>query len=50
MLPAKSKGKGFAGTIKRYGKHRGPMSHGSKHKRKTGLSALLVLTMSLKVI
>ncbi len=31
-----SKGKGFAGTIKRYGLHRGPMSHGSKHKRKTG--------------
>ena len=31
-----SKGKGFAGTIKRYGRHRGPMTHGSKHKRKTG--------------
>lgn len=31
-----SKGKGFAGTIKRYGLHRGPMTHGSKHKRKTG--------------
>lgn len=31
-----SKGKGFAGTIKRYGHQRGPMSHGSKHKRKTG--------------
>lgn len=35
-VTGKSKGKGFAGTIKRYGKHRGPMSHGSKHKRKTG--------------
>lgn len=31
-----SKGKGFAGNIKRYGHQRGPMSHGSKHKRKTG--------------
>ena len=31
-----SKGKGFAGTIKRYGRHRGPMTHGYKHKRKTG--------------
>ena len=35
-VTGKSKGKGFAGTIKRYGKHRGPMTHGSKHKRKTG--------------
>lgn len=31
-----SKGKGFAGTIKRYGAQRGPMTHGSKHKRKAG--------------
>ena len=35
-VTCKTKGKGFAGTIKRYGKHCGPMSHGSKHKRKTG--------------
>lgn len=35
-VTGKGKGKGFAGTIKRYGHHRGPMTHGSKHKRKTG--------------
>lgn len=29
-----SKGKGFAGTIKRWGHHRGPMSHGSKNHRR----------------
>lgn len=31
-----SKGKGFAGTIKRYNWSRGPMSHGSKNKRAPG--------------
>ncbi len=31
-----SKGKGYAGTIKRYGNHRGPMSHGSKYHRGLG--------------
>ena len=31
-----SKGKGIQGTIKRHGYHRGPMSHGSKHKRLVG--------------
>lgn len=31
-----SKGKGFQGAIKRHGFSRGPMSHGSHHKRKTG--------------
>lgn len=31
-----AKGKGFAGTIKRHGFARGPMSHGSKNKRKPG--------------
>lgn len=31
-----SKGKGFAGAIKRYGFRRGPMSHGSKHHRRPG--------------
>ncbi len=31
-----SKGKGFAGTIKRHGFSRGPMSHGSQNKRKSG--------------
>ena len=31
-----SKGKGFAGTIKRHGFHRGPMTHGSKSHREPG--------------
>ncbi len=31
-----SKGKGFAGTIKRHNFSRGPMSHGSQSKRKLG--------------
>ena len=29
-----SKGKGFAGTIKRWNHHRGPMTHGSKNHRR----------------
>lgn len=31
-----SKGKGFAGAIKRHGFHRGPMEHGSKYHRRPG--------------
>lgn len=31
-----SKGKGFAGTIKRWNFHRGPMTHGSMNKRAPG--------------
>jgi len=31
-----SKGKGFTGVIKRYGLHRGPISHGSKYHRGVG--------------
>lgn len=31
-----SKGKGYQGTIKRYGNHRGPMTHGSKYHRGLG--------------
>ncbi|MHB1127411.1 MAG: 50S ribosomal protein L3 [Bacillota bacterium] len=31
-----SKGKGFAGGIKRHGFHRGPMQHGSKYHRRPG--------------
>lgn len=31
-----SKGKGFAGGIKRHGMHRGPMGHGSKYHRRPG--------------
>ena len=34
-----SKGKGTQGNIKRHGHHRGPMSHGSKHKRLAGAKA-----------
>jgi len=33
-----SKGRGFLGVIARYGAHRGPMSHGSKAKRRPGSS------------
>jgi large subunit ribosomal protein L3 len=35
-VTGKSKGKGFAGTIKRYNFARGPMTHGSKNKRPPG--------------
>ena len=31
-----SKGKGYAGTIKRWGTHRGPMTHGSHYHRGPG--------------
>ena len=31
-----SKGRGFSGVIKRYGFHRGPMTHGSKNIRRPG--------------
>ena len=31
-----SKGKGFQGSIKRHGQHRGPMAHGSKYHRAVG--------------
>ena len=34
-----SKGKGTQGHIKRWGQHRGPMSHGSKHHRLAGALA-----------
>jgi len=32
----KSKGKGFQGVIRRHNMSRGPMSHGSHHKRQPG--------------
>ena len=35
-VSGKSKGKGFAGTIKRHHFSRGPMTHGSKNKREPG--------------
>ena len=35
-VSATSKGKGFQGTIKRHGFHRGPMSHGSHNVRLPG--------------
>ncbi len=31
-----SKGRGFTGTVKRYGFSKGPMGHGSKHHRAVG--------------
>ena len=36
---AVSKGKGFQGAIKRHNQSRGPMTHGSKHKRLAGALA-----------
>ena len=35
-VTGKSKGKGFAGVIKRHHARRGPMSHGSKYHRRVG--------------
>ena len=35
-VSAISKGKGFASAIKKYGQHRGPMTHGSKFHRHQG--------------
>jgi large subunit ribosomal protein L3 len=35
-VTAVSRGKGFAGGIKRHGFHRGPMKHGSKYHRRPG--------------
>lgn len=35
-VTATSRGKGFAGGIKRHGFHRGPMKHGSKYHRRPG--------------
>ena len=37
-----SKGKGFAGTIKRHGFHRGPMGHGSKSHREPGSTGAMM--------
>jgi len=36
VVYAKTKGKGFAGTIKRHGFKRGPKTHGSKNYRRPG--------------
>ncbi len=35
-VTGRSKGKGYAGTIKRWGTHRGPMTHGSGYHRGVG--------------
>jgi large subunit ribosomal protein L3 len=35
-VESKTKGKGFAGVIKRHGFSRGPVSHGSDHHKKPG--------------
>ena len=35
-VTGRSKGRGFAGVIKRWGFRRGPMSHGSKYHRRVG--------------
>jgi len=38
-IHGRSKGKGLAGRIKRWGQKRGPMTHGSKHHRRYGSTA-----------
>jgi large subunit ribosomal protein L3 len=35
-VSGRSKGKGYAGAIKRWGQQRGPMAHGSKYHRSAG--------------
>lgn len=40
-VTATSKGKGFAGSIKRHGHSRGPMAHGSKYHRGIGSMAVI---------
>ncbi|MBO6210908.1 MAG: 50S ribosomal protein L3, partial [Schwartzia sp.] len=37
-----SKGKGFAGTVKRHGFARGPMGHGSKSHREPGSTGAMI--------
>ena len=39
-VTAKSKGKGYAGGIKRYGLHSGPSGHGSKYHRHAGSNGM----------
>ena len=43
-----SKGKGTQGAIKRWGQHRGPMGHGTKHKRLAGALAAVKGIESVK--
>jgi large subunit ribosomal protein L3 len=43
-----SKGKGYAGSIKRHGHSRGPMTHGSKYHRGSG--SLAVVRESNRVV
>lgn len=43
-----SRGKGFSGGIKRWNFHRGPMGHGSHHRRSPGSSGATGLSRVLK--
>ncbi len=43
-----SKGKGFAGTIKRHGFTRGPMTHGSHHHRRPGSAGAMGISKVFK--
>lgn len=43
-----SKGKGFAGSLKRWGQSRGPMTHGSKYHR--GPGSLAIVRTSNRVV
>jgi large subunit ribosomal protein L3 len=43
-----SKGKGFAGSIKRHNQHRGPMTHGSRYHRGPGSLGSIALARVIK--
>lgn len=43
-----SKGKGFAGSIKRHGQSRGPMAHGSRYHRRPGSMGSIAANRVLK--
>ncbi|WP_027415417.1 50S ribosomal protein L3 [Aneurinibacillus terranovensis] len=43
-----SKGKGFAGAIKRHGQSRGPMAHGSRYHRRPGSMGSIAANRVLK--
>ncbi|NDY41308.1 50S ribosomal protein L3 [Dissulfurirhabdus thermomarina] len=39
-VTGQSKGRGYAGVVRRWGFHRGPMGHGSKHHRAIGSAGM----------
>lgn len=47
-ISATTKGKGFAGRIKRFNQSRGPMSHGSKNHRQMGSTGMCKPNRTIK--